>query len=226
MRKSVAVLFIALATVPSLALAQGRGNGRGHRKAQGIPPGHLPSPGECRVWFEGRPPGQQPPPTDCRSAERTAARTRDARVIYGDSRYRTDGAVDVYRGDDDRRTNDRDDSNDDDRRRDPRAQGRAIPRGSQYPAYPNGYPQARVPGDRYPEPRSQNHPGWTAGYRDGLVKGREDAGKNRSYDPQRHQWYRSASRGYESRYGLRGAYANIYREGFEAGYREEFRRTR
>jgi hypothetical protein len=25
----------------------------------GIPPGHLPSPGECRVWLPGRPPGHQ-----------------------------------------------------------------------------------------------------------------------------------------------------------------------
>lgn len=31
----------------------------------GIPPGHLPPPGECRIWFPGLPPGQQPPPGDC-----------------------------------------------------------------------------------------------------------------------------------------------------------------
>src|SRR5258705_5847851 len=28
----------------------------------GIPPGHLPKPGECRVWIPGMPPGQQPQP--------------------------------------------------------------------------------------------------------------------------------------------------------------------
>lgn len=39
--------------------------GKAHGKL-GIPPGHLPGPGECRVWFPGRPPGQQPPPHDCR----------------------------------------------------------------------------------------------------------------------------------------------------------------
>lgn len=33
-----------------------------------IPPGHLPPPGLCRVWYPGRPPGHQPPPTDCDSA--------------------------------------------------------------------------------------------------------------------------------------------------------------
>lgn len=25
----------------------------------GVPPGHLPNPGECRVWIPGTPPGQQ-----------------------------------------------------------------------------------------------------------------------------------------------------------------------
>jgi hypothetical protein len=30
-----------------------------------IPPGHLPPPGSCRIWFPGTPPGQQPPPGSC-----------------------------------------------------------------------------------------------------------------------------------------------------------------
>ena len=30
-----------------------------------IPPGHLPPPGECRIWYPDRPPGHQPPPGDC-----------------------------------------------------------------------------------------------------------------------------------------------------------------
>lgn len=30
-----------------------------------IPPGHMPPPGECRIWFPDRPPGQQPPPGPC-----------------------------------------------------------------------------------------------------------------------------------------------------------------
>ncbi len=28
----------------------------------GVPPGHLPDPGECRVWIPGVPPGRQPRP--------------------------------------------------------------------------------------------------------------------------------------------------------------------
>jgi hypothetical protein len=30
-----------------------------------VPPGHLPPPGECRLWYPGLPPGQQPPPGRC-----------------------------------------------------------------------------------------------------------------------------------------------------------------
>jgi hypothetical protein len=46
-----------------------------------IPPGHLPPPGECRIWYPDRPPGQQPPPGDCR-----VLRSRvppGAELIYG-----------------------------------------------------------------------------------------------------------------------------------------------
>lgn len=31
----------------------------------GIPPGHLPRPGECRIWYPGVPPGRQPRPGSC-----------------------------------------------------------------------------------------------------------------------------------------------------------------
>ena len=36
------------------------------RVDRSIPPGHLPPPGECRIWFPGRPAGHQPPPGSCR----------------------------------------------------------------------------------------------------------------------------------------------------------------
>jgi hypothetical protein len=35
-----------------------------------VPPGHLPPPGECRIWYPDRPPGHQPPPGNCRELER------------------------------------------------------------------------------------------------------------------------------------------------------------
>jgi len=37
-----------------------------------VPPGHLPSAGQCRVWFPGRPPGQQPRAASCNGIERVA----------------------------------------------------------------------------------------------------------------------------------------------------------
>ncbi len=30
-----------------------------------IPPGHMPPPGKCRIWYPDRPAGQQPPPGEC-----------------------------------------------------------------------------------------------------------------------------------------------------------------
>ena len=35
------------------------------RNACNVPTGHLPPPGECRVWHPALPFGQQPPPGDC-----------------------------------------------------------------------------------------------------------------------------------------------------------------
>lgn len=35
-----------------------------------IPPGHMPSKGECRVWFHDRESGQQPPPEKCEKLRR------------------------------------------------------------------------------------------------------------------------------------------------------------
>lgn len=57
---------------------RGRGKGRGGpfkrrgRVDHGVPPGHLPPPGLCRIWYPGVPPGHQPPPTDCGYAFRYA----------------------------------------------------------------------------------------------------------------------------------------------------------
>lgn len=38
----------------------------------GIPPGHLPPPGLCRVWMPGEPPGHQPRARSCAHIEQTA----------------------------------------------------------------------------------------------------------------------------------------------------------
>jgi hypothetical protein len=74
-RAAATVVLAGLVSVP--LAAQGRyGN-------QGIPPGHLPPAGMCRVWYDNLPPGHQPPPMNCNQAERVASRDRNARVIYG-----------------------------------------------------------------------------------------------------------------------------------------------
>jgi hypothetical protein len=36
----------------------------------GIPPGHLPPPGECRIWVPGTPPGHQRDAGNCSTLER------------------------------------------------------------------------------------------------------------------------------------------------------------
>ena len=57
--------------------------GRYSAEAQDVPPGYLPPPGACRVWYDGRPAGYQPRATSCSDAERVARRDRAARVVYG-----------------------------------------------------------------------------------------------------------------------------------------------
>jgi flagellar biosynthesis/type III secretory pathway protein FliH len=106
-------------------------------------------------------------------------------------------------------------------------QGRAVPRrdnggvrGGTVGGYPQQYPQ--YPGTyggygSYRDIASQN------GFNDGLEKGAEDARKNRSFDPRRHEWYRSGDRHFESRYGSREQYKDFYREGFKAGYERGYR---
>jgi hypothetical protein len=85
--RSLGVLTVLLALTASPLAAQGRSNRNGN--AQGIPAGHMPPAGMCRVWYDGVPPGRQPRPTSCNDAERLASRDRNARVIYGGDSYRS-----------------------------------------------------------------------------------------------------------------------------------------
>lgn len=38
----------------------------------GIPPGHLPPPGLCKIWIPGNPPGHQAKARNCNNIERSA----------------------------------------------------------------------------------------------------------------------------------------------------------
>src|SRR6266567_3923497 len=45
-----------------LVVPEARSAGPSTAATLGVPPGHLPKPGECRVWIPGVPPGRQPRP--------------------------------------------------------------------------------------------------------------------------------------------------------------------
>ncbi|RJP75122.1 MAG: hypothetical protein C4532_00840 [Candidatus Abyssobacteria bacterium SURF_17] len=59
-----------------------------------IPPGHLPPPGECRIWYPGEPPGQQPPPGPCSELEWRVP--LGAWLVHGPSEHYEDFVVEVY----------------------------------------------------------------------------------------------------------------------------------
>lgn len=96
--KRYSIVF-SLAIVAAAPLAA-QGNGR---NVAGIPPGHMPPAGMCRIWIDGVPPGRQPRATDCNTAERN--RPRNARVIYGSNTRNDDRLYDRNR---DGRIDDRD----------------------------------------------------------------------------------------------------------------------
>lgn len=56
------------------------------------------------------------------------------------------------------------------------------------------------------------------GYSDGFEKGVDDGRHHHSFDPTRHKWFRSGDRHYDSRFGPRAEYENLYRDGFRNGY--------
>ena len=74
-------LFAALGLAVPIE-AQGRGPKQA-RGGGGVPPGHLPPAGMCRIWIDGTPPGLQPPATSCAEAYRRVP--TNGRVIHGDA---------------------------------------------------------------------------------------------------------------------------------------------
>ena len=105
---SLILTIVALGAVTATADAQGRGKSKGN---QGVPPGHRPPAGMCRIWIDNVPPGHQPAPTDCETAVRN--QPANSQIIWGDNTTRHDR--NVY--DDRRNDRDRDDRNRDDRDR-------------------------------------------------------------------------------------------------------------
>lgn len=204
-RFTALLLAAAFVAVSTPADAQSRRQDRRDRqdiaRAQGIPPGQMPPASQCRVWYDDRSNGRQPAPTSCARAEAIAARDRNARVVYGEDAYfdRRDN-----RFPDDDRVNRYPDND------------RAVPRGRDRDPQWGGSTD-----DRYDQ--QAGSVGFRNGYRDGLTKGREDAEDGDRFDASRHSWYRSATRGYESKLGTRYEYVERYRAGFEAGYARGYR---
>ena len=101
------------------------------------------------------------------------------------------------RNDQYRRDRDRDDQNRDDRYRDDRYR-----RNDRY-----NYESARQQGYSY-----------------GMNVGAGDAQRGQSFDPQRSRYWKNATEGYNSSYGNKGQYKQVFRSAFEQGYREGFQR--
>jgi len=111
--------------------------------------------------------------------------------------------------------------------------GRAVPRQDTYGypgVYGNSYPDRRNTDPYYsgqvPYGNSRygyNSAAYPNGLNDGIEKGREDARKQRSFDPLRHDWYRDGTRHYKSEYGPKQQYANVYRQAFREGYDRGYR---
>jgi len=72
---SLALVGTVIASAP--LAAQGRA-----RPADGVPEGHKPPAGMCRIWLPNVPAGKQAAPTDCATAVRN--RPANATVIFGD----------------------------------------------------------------------------------------------------------------------------------------------
>lgn len=62
------------------------------------------------------------------------------------------------------------------------------------------------------------------GYSYGLNVGSADAQRGQSYNPQRSRYWKNATDGYNSSYGNKGQYKQVFRDAFEQGYRDGFQR--
>ena len=75
---------------PAPAPAPAKNQGKSSASKLGIPPGHLPPPGQCRVWIPGEPPGHQAKARSCANIERSAPAgswivyrpTEDKKVVH------------------------------------------------------------------------------------------------------------------------------------------------
>jgi len=94
------------------------------------------------------------------------------------------------------------------------------------------YPYDRYRNDRYRDDRYRNdryrQNGFQVarqqGYSYGLNVGAADAQRGQSFNPQRSRYYRNPDQGYNSYYGNRSQYRQVFRDAFVQGYREGYQR--
>jgi hypothetical protein len=68
--------------------AESEHRGPGTAATLGIPPGHLPRPGQCRIWIPGTPPGRQPGPRSRVCAGIAALAPAGSWIVYRPTRDR------------------------------------------------------------------------------------------------------------------------------------------
>ena len=98
--------------------------------------------------------------------------------------------------------------------------------------YPWGYGQDRHErrdrdrdrDDRYRDRNYSYQNARQQGYSYGMNVGAADGQRGESYNPQRSRYWKNATEGYNSSYGNKGQYKQIFRDAFEQGYREGFQR--
>ena len=69
-------------STPATPAAGGSTRGPSTAATLGVPPGHLPKTGECRVWIPGTPPGQQPGSKSRSCASIASAAPAGSWIIY------------------------------------------------------------------------------------------------------------------------------------------------
>ena len=69
-------------TSTATAASGGSTSGPSTAATLGVPPGHLPKAGDCRVWIPGTPPGQQPGPKSRSCTSIASAAPAGSWIIY------------------------------------------------------------------------------------------------------------------------------------------------
>jgi len=98
--------------------------------------------------------------------------------------------------------------------------------------YPGGYGQNRddrYRNDRYGRNRNDGYNDQyriarEEGYQTGVSTGASDAQRGQNFNPQRSHFWKNGNSGYNSSYGNRGQYKQVFRDAFVQGYQEGYSR--